>query len=148
MENRGLAPADLSRLVSKQSGLLGISGTTADMRELIARRASDERACAAVELFCYQARKFLAAYAGALGGLDTVVFTGGIGEHAAEIREQICQNLAFLGLRLDAQRNAAHRPVISVADSCVVVRVIATDEDQMIARHTRSLLHDCQGSST
>jgi acetate kinase len=141
LENRHLAVADLSRLVTKQSGLLGISGTTADMRDLVARRAADERAAAAVELFCYQAKKFLAAYAGALGGLDTVVFTGGIGQHAPEIREQICQNLEFMGLRLDAERNAASRPVISASGSSVVVRVIATDEDQMIARHTQSLLH-------
>ncbi len=148
LENRGLAPAELSRLVSKQSGLLGISGTSADMRELIGPPRSDEHARAAIELFCYQAKKFLAAYAGALGGLDTVVFTGGIGEHAAEIREQICENLEFLGLRLDAGRNAAHRPVISVSACSVVVRVIATDEDQMIARHTQSLLHDCKNPST
>jgi acetate kinase len=140
LENRGLAPGDLNRLVNKQSGLLGISGTTADMRDLIARRSSDDRAEAAIELFCYQAKKFLAAYAAALGGLDTVVFTGGIGEHAAPVREQICQGLDFLGLRLDAENNVAHRPVISSTKSSVVVRVIATDEDLMIARHTQSLL--------
>jgi acetate kinase len=120
---------------------LGISGTTADMRDLVARSASDERACAAVELFCYQAKKFLSAYAGALGGLDTLVFTGGIGQHSPEIRKQICENLEFLGLRLDAEKNAAGRPVISALGSSVVVRVISTDEDQMIARHTHALLH-------
>ncbi len=140
LENQRLAPADLTRLVNKQSGLLGISGTTADMRELLAQRAADERADAAVELFCYQAKKFLAAYAAALGGLDTVVFTGGIGEHAAPIREQICEGLEFLELRLDPEANAAQRPVISSSKSSVVVRVIPTDEDQMIARHTQSLL--------
>ncbi|HEY1785119.1 MAG TPA: acetate/propionate family kinase [Pirellulales bacterium] len=141
LESQHWAPADVTRLVSKQSGLLGISGTTADMRELMARRATDERAHAAVELFCYQAKKFLAAYAGALGGLDTVVFTGGIGQHAPEIRAQICENLEFLGLRLDAERNAAQRPVISATGSAVIVRLIPTDEDQMIARHTHALLH-------
>jgi len=140
LENHKLAVADVSRLVTRQSGLLGISGTTADMRVLLARRGSDERAAAAVELFCYQAKKFLAAYAAALGGLDTVVFTGGIGQHAPEIRQQICENLEFLGLRFDAAKNAAQQSVISTPGSSVVVRVIATDEDQMIARHTESLL--------
>jgi acetate kinase len=140
LENHKLAVADVSRLVTRQSGLLGISGTTADMRDLLTRRGSDERAAAAVELFCYQAKKFLAAYAAALGGLDTVVFTGGIGQHAPEIRQQICENLEFLGLRFDAAKNAAQQSVISTLGSSVVVRVIATDEDQMIARHTGALL--------
>jgi acetate kinase len=140
LENQRLVQADLTRLVNKQSGLLGISGTTADMRVLLAQRAADERAAAAVELFCYQAKKFLAAYAAALGGLDTVVFTGGIGEHAAPIREEICEGLEFLGLKLDSAANAAQRPIISSPTSPVVVRVIPTDEDQMIARHTQCLL--------
>ena len=140
LEDRGLSPAELSRLVDKQSGLLGISGTTADMRELLARRQSDERAAAAVELFCYQGKKFLAGYAAALGGLDRVVFTGGIGEHAAPVRAEICQGLEFLGLALDPQSNAGDRPVISSSKSSVVVHVIPTNEDLMIAQHTQSVL--------
>ncbi len=110
------------------------------MRELLAHRQSDERAAAAVELFCYQAKKFLAAYAAALGGLDRVVFTGGIGEHAAPVRAEICQGLEFLGLALDPQSNAGDRPVISSSKSSVVVHVIPTNEDLMIARHTQSVL--------
>jgi acetate kinase len=110
------------------------------MRELLARRGADERAAAAVELFTYQARKFAGAYAAALGGLDTMVFAGGIGEHAPEIRAEICAGLEFLGLRLDLQNNAAGAAVISAPDSQVLVRVIATDEDSMIARHTYQLL--------
>jgi acetate kinase len=87
-------------------------------------------------LFCYQAKKFLGALAAALGGLDTVVFTGGIGEHAASVRARICQGLEFLGIRLDDRRNAIHAPVISQHRSPITVRVIETDEDLMIARHT------------
>jgi len=141
LDNHRTTAADLAQLVTKQSGLLGISGTTADMRKLLAARGSDERARLAVEVFCYQAKKFLAGYAAALGGLDTLVFTGGIGEHAAEIRSEICAQLEFLGIHLDAARNAAHAAVISTADSPVAVRVIATNEDSMIARHTHAVLN-------
>jgi acetate kinase len=140
LESRGLDPAALSRLVNKEAGLLGVSGSSADMQDLLAREEADPRAAEAVALFCYQARKFLGALVAALGGLDTLVFTAGIGEHAAAIRARICDGLEYLGLQVDAARNAAHESIISSDTSRVVVRVIPTDEDLMIARHTHRLI--------
>jgi acetate kinase len=130
----------VSNLVNKQAGLLGVSGTSADMRDLLEREADDGRAAEAVALFCYQAKKFLGALAAALGGLDALVFTGGIGEHAAPVRERVCEGLGFLGIRLDRERNAAHAPVISSDEASVTVRVVPTDEELMVARHTRRLI--------
>jgi acetate kinase len=139
LESRGLTPAALSRLVNKEAGLLGVSGSTADMQELLERESVDSHAADAVALFCYQAQKHLGGLVAALGGLDTLVFTAGIGEHSAAIRTRICDGLAYLGLEVDAARNAAHAPVISRDASRVAVRVIPTDEDLMIARHTYRL---------
>ncbi|MHB1093866.1 acetate/propionate family kinase [Thiobacillus sp.] len=121
-------------MVNHESGLLGVSETSADMQELLAREADDIRAAEAVALFCYQAKKQVGAYAAALGGLDTLVFTGGIGENASVVRARIGEGLGFLGIELDASRNAAHADVISTDTSQVTVRVIRTDEEQMIAR--------------
>jgi acetate kinase len=140
LEEKGLSPPEVGELINTQAGLLGVSATSADMRDLLNREANDSHAAEAVALFCYQAKKFLGALAAALGGLDTLVFTGGIGEHAATVRERICEGLEFLGLRLDGSRNVEHAPVVSRDDSPVTVRVIPTDEDLMIARHTRRLL--------
>jgi acetate kinase len=140
LKERGLTPSEVSDLVNKQAGLLGVSETSADMRDLLDREAYDRRAAEAIALFCYQAKKFLGALAAALGGLDALVFTGGIGEHAAPVRERVCENLGFLGIRLDPERNAAHAPVISSDDAAVTVRVVPTDEDLMVARHTRRLI--------
>jgi acetate kinase len=140
LEKRGLTPTEVSDLVNKQGGLLGVSDTSADMRDLLDREAYDGRAAEAVALFCYQAKKFLGALAAALGGIDALVFTGGIGEHAAPVRERVCEGLGFLGIRLDPDRNAAHVPVISSEDAMVTVRVVPTDEDLMVARHTRRLI--------
>jgi acetate kinase len=98
-------------------------------------------------VFCYQARKFIGAYAAALGGLDTLVFTGGIGEHGPEIRGRICSGLEFIGVRLDAAANNSHAPVISAAGSAVTVRVIVTNEELMIARHTQRVLETNNGVS-
>src|SRR5919112_2622674 len=138
-EERGLTPTEVSNLVNKRAGLLGVSGTSADMRDLLDRELDDGRAAEAVALFCYQAKKFLGAMAAALGGLDALLFTCGIGEHSATVRERICEGLEFLGIRLDTDRNAAHAPVISSDDAAVRVRVVPTDEDLMVARHTRRL---------
>ena len=129
-------PGVLDDLVNREAGLLGVSGTSADMRDLVAREQDDPRAGEAVDLFCYQAKKFLGALAAVLDGLDTLVFTGGIGEHAAPVRRRICENLAYLGIQLDHDRNAAHAPVISREDGAATVRVVRTDENLMIARHT------------
>jgi acetate kinase len=140
LEERGLTPTEVSDLLNKQAGLLGVSGTSADMRDLLDREPEDRRAAEAVALFCYQAKKFLGALAAALGGLDALVFTGGIGEHSATVRERVCEGLEFLGIRLDTNRNAAHSSVISSEDAAVSVRVVPTDEDLMVARHTRRLI--------
>jgi acetate kinase len=110
------------------------------MRELLEVRGAEPRAALAVEVFCYRVRLQVGAYAAALGGLDTLVFTGGIGEHAAAIREEICLGLEHLGVQVDAGRNARHDAVISPENESCVVRVVRTDEDAMIARHTRELM--------
>jgi len=146
LRERGLSVSDLSDLVNKEAGLRGVSGTSGDMRDLLSREASDPRAAAAVALFCYTAKKHLGALVATLGGLDTLVFTGGIGEHAAPVRERICAGLGFLGITIDAGRNAAHAPVISADGAPVTVRVMATDEDLMIARHTFQLITHPAGS--
>ena len=112
------------------------------MRDLIERQAEDVRADEAVELFCYQARKGIGAFAAALGGLDTLVFAGGIGENAAEVRARICGGLRFLGIELDEAANAVHAPVISTAAAGVTVRVIHTNEELMIARAALRLVKE------
>src|SRR5919112_3541654 len=140
LKERGMSPTEVSDLVNKRAGLLGVSGTSADMRDLLDRESEDRRAAEAVALFCYQAKKFLGALAAALGGLDALVFTGGIGEHSATVRERVCEGLGFLGIRLDPERNAAHAPIISIDDASVTVRVVTTDEDLIVARHTRRLI--------
>jgi acetate kinase len=140
LESRGLDPYALSRLVNQESGLLGASGSSPDMEDLLTRESADPQAAEAVALFCYQARKFLGALAAALGGLDTLVFTAGIGENAPVIRARICNGLEYLGMRVDAERNQKHAPIISTDESRVVVRVIPTDEDLIIARHTHRFI--------
>ncbi len=140
LRERSLDAAALGELVNRRSGLLGVSGTSGDMRELLDLESSDPRAAEAVDLFCYQARKAVGALATALGGLDTLVFTGGIGEHAAPVRERICSGLGFLGIEVDPERNLGSLPVISPESSPVTVRVVRTDEELMIVRHTAQLL--------
>ena len=127
-------------LVNRKSGLLGVSETSGDMRDLLRLEAGDPRAADAVDLFCYQVRKWIGAFAAALGGLDILVFAGGIGEQAPAIRARICAGLEFLGIKLDATRNQANAPVISSDESRVKVRVIKANEDLMIARHTIKLI--------
>ncbi|MBE0620299.1 MAG: acetate/propionate family kinase, partial [Burkholderiales bacterium] len=123
-----------NEMVNSRSGLLGVSETSSDMRDLLEREAQDVRAAEAVALFCYQVRKWVGAFAAALGGLDTLVFAGGIGENAPVVRARICAGLDFLGIELDEKRNAANEGVISAAAGRVVVRVIRTDEELTIAR--------------
>jgi acetate kinase len=137
---RGYDAAALERLVDHEAGLLGVSGITADMQTLLAQRAYEPHAAQAVDMFCYHVRKHVGALAAVLGGLDTLVFTGGIGERAVAVRACVCDGLAHLGIRLDAGRNAAHAAVISADNSACAVRVVPTDEDLMIARHTRRVL--------
>lgn len=128
------------RMVNFESGLLGVSGHSGDMRELLAREDHDAQAAEAVELFCYQARKALGALTAVLGGLDTLVFSGGIGEHAPTVRARMCAGLGYLGLDLDPARNARADDLISTDTSGVRVRVLATDEEQMLARHAATAL--------
>jgi acetate kinase len=132
--------AAIEALLNRQSGLLALSETTSDMQALLAARSSDARAELAVAVFCYSARKWIGALSAVLGGLDTLVFTGGIGEHAAPIREEICRELSFLGIQLDPGRNARSEPVISADGSRATVRVIPTDEERVVARHTARLI--------
>jgi acetate kinase len=127
-------------LLNKQSGLLGVSATSGDMRSLLEKAKQDPHAAEAIDLFCYRAKKYLGAYAAALAGLDAVVFTGGIGERAPAIREKICSGLEFLGIHLDAAQNAANAAVISTTASRVNIRVIQTNEDLMIVQHVLAVL--------
>ena len=136
----GLSADQLDDLVNRRSGLLGVSESSSDMRDLLALQAADPRAAEAVELFCYQTRKWVGALAAVLGGLDTLVFAGGVGENAPEVRARVCEHLKFLGARLDAAANAADAPVISDGTGSVTVRVIATDEEIMIARMARDVV--------
>src|SRR5574337_104114 len=122
------------QMVNHESGLLGVSETSSDMRELLLREKEDIRAAEAVALFCYQAKKWICSLAGALEGLDTLVFAGGIGENAPEVRARVCQGLEFLGITLDGARNDASAPVISSDGTVATVRVIRTDEEWIIAK--------------
>ncbi len=140
VRTEGLDAKRFNEMVNFQSGLLGISETSADMRDLLEREAQDARAADAVAVFCYQVKKMIGAFAAALGGLDTLVFAGGIGEHATAVRGRICDGLGFLGIELDEQRNAANEGVISGGGSRVWVRVIRTDEERMIAEAVCSVL--------
>jgi len=136
-----MTAARFQRMVNHESGLLGVSAISADLRELLAREAGDGRAADAVALFCYQARKWIGAFAAVLGGLDTLAFAGGIGENAPFIRKRICDGLDFLGIELNSKRNAKNAPLISRDGGRVNVRVIRTDEELMIARSVIRVLN-------
>ena len=144
LRTQKMTPEAVDDLLNHQSGLLGISGKSADVRDLEqAAGAGDSRAALALELFAYRVRKYLGAYAAVLGGLDAIAFTGGIGEHAAGLRDRICRELEYLGVRLAADRNqqgGEGAVQISRADSLVSVWVIPTDEERQMARETAGLL--------
>lgn len=135
-----MTPDQFQHMVNHQSGLLGISETSSDVRQLLQCEAGDLRAAEALALFCYQARKWIGAFAAALGGLDTLVFSGGIGEHHPIIRQRICEGLEFLGIELDFGRNAGNEALVSSDASAIAVRVIHTDEQIVIARSVASVL--------
>jgi acetate kinase len=147
MAKEGLTSQEAETLLNKQSGLLGISGLTNDMRELLdeAHENDDRRARLAIGIFCYRARKYIGAYLAAMGGADAVIFTGGIGENSAEVRASICQGLEWMGLELDAERNAAHtggrEGLISHDHARLAAYVIPTDEELLIARDTVRCVH-------
>jgi acetate kinase len=136
----GRSPDELEDLLTHQSGLAGISGGISDMRELLEREPESPSCRLAISIYCYEIRKRIGSYAAALGGLDTLVFSGGIGEHAPPVRERICGGLEFLGIALDEDRNGANEPIISRAGARVVVRVIPTNEEIVIARAGVTLL--------
>ena len=136
----GMSTERFTQLVNRESGLLGISGVSSDIRDLLARESSDVRAGEAIELFCYEIAKRIGALAAAMGGIEGLVFTGGIGENAAPIRARICERLGFLGIRLDPARNDAGAPVISHERATVPVRVMHTDEERVIAESVVRIL--------
>lgn len=138
----GYTHEQLEKMLNRESGLLGVSGTSGDMKTLLDSREKDAFADQAVRMFCYGIRKFIGGYAAVLGGLDTLVFTGGIGERAAAVRAEICQGLEFLGIELSPELNSRHAAIISLPNGRCTVRVIATDEDLMIARHTFTTIRD------
>ena len=145
VNQKGYDGRRLERLVNHESGLLGVSAISSDVKTLLERRAAEPNAALAIEMFCYQVRKQIGALAAVLGGLDLLVFTGGIGERAAAVRFEVCRGLEYLGITVDERRNEAHADPISSADASsaagkCLVRVIATNEDLMIARHTQRLI--------
>jgi len=140
MREHGLDVPGIERLVDRESGLLGVSGMTSDMRTLLKRRDSEPHAAQAIAMFSYHARKAIGALAAVLGGVNLLVFTGGIGENAAPVRGEICEGLGYLGIHLAPDRNGADADTISTEASPCAVRVVPTNEDLMIARHTYALL--------
>ncbi len=136
----GMTPERFQRMVNQESGLLGVSETSADLRDLLARRDGDVRAAEAIELFCYRIKTGIGSLSAALGGLDVLIFSGGIGENSPEVRRRACEGLGFLGVDLDEARNAVGEPLISTPASAVRVRVIRTDEEAMIAREAVRLV--------
>ena len=142
METESLTLNQFSQLVNHQSGLLGVSEISADMRELIRRQHTDSQAAEAIELFCYQSKKWIGSFAAVLDGLDTLIFTGGIGENSPEVRERVCHGLTFLGIELNEKRNRENEAVISSENSLISVRVIKTNEELMIAVLVNKILNE------
>ncbi len=140
LREKGYDADRLEELIDRKSGLIALSGDTSDMRALVEERDRNPRAALAIDAFCYYARKHVGALAAVLGGLDTLVFTGGIGEKAATVRAEICRGLQHLGVELDDERNERDADVISAWASECIVRVARTDEDLVIARHTAALV--------
>jgi acetate kinase len=138
LQHEQMPAAAIETLIYERSGLFGVSGLSSDMRTLLASQLPSAKE--AVDLFVYRIRRELGSLTAALGGLDALVFTGGIGEHAVEIRARVCHDAEWLGVRLDDAANAAGGPRISGTGSAVSVLVVSTDENLMIARHTRRLL--------
>jgi acetate kinase len=139
-----MTPGQFQKMVNHESGLLGISETSSDLRDLLDQEGDDMRAQEAIALFCYQVRKWIGSFAAALGGLDTVVFSGGIGENSPVIRERICLDLGFLGIGIDHSRNASGAALISEDGARVKVQVIPTNEELMIARTVSRLLRNAE----
>jgi len=144
MNERGMDARSVEQLLTRESGLLGVSGISSDMRTLLANEGKDPRAANAIELFVYRTLREIGSLVAALGGLDSIVFTGGIGEHAATIRARVCESLRWLGLELDRSGNEQGHPRISAPDSKINAWVIPTNEELMIAMHAQRLISSTQ----
>ncbi len=142
MKFEKLSPKEFNQLINHESGLLGISETSSDMRELMEAEDINGYAKEAIELFCYQTKKWIGSFAVVLGGLDTLVFSGGIGEHSFEVRSKICDNLKFLGIELNKKDNKNNEAIISTEASSVTVRVIRTNEEIMIAELVNDIFNN------
>jgi len=140
LRTESMSAQQFQTMVNHESGLLGLSESGADVRDLLKRESSDARAREALDLFCYQAKKWIGSFSAALGGLDTLVFAGGIGENSAAVRMRICAGLEYLGVQIDASRNERHEAVISLQGAPVTLRVIRTDEESVIAAATAQVL--------
>jgi acetate kinase len=141
LQQEGLGAAQLSDLVNHQSGLLGVSGISSDMQDLLSRESREVAAAEAVEMFCYQVKKAIGAFAAVLGGLDALVFTGGIGENSPVVRSRVCAGLEFLGIELDQRANENNAVSIFLRDRPVGVYAIPTNEERVIAQQTLKLLN-------
>ncbi len=141
MKSENLTPKQFNNMINHDSGLLGISETSSDMRDLLSKESDDIRAAEAVALFCYQAKKWIGSFAAALGGLDTLVFAGGIGENCPSIRSIICEGLGFLGISLNEKQNRKNAQIISKENNSVTIHVIHTNEEWMIARTVSQVLN-------
>ncbi|HTB26953.1 MAG TPA: acetate/propionate family kinase, partial [Puia sp.] len=134
MNSEGLTPDGYNNLINHACGLLGVSETSSDMKDLLGKESEDIRAAEAIALFCYQVKKWIGSYTAVLGGLDIMVFSGGVGENAATVRSRICEGLQFMGIELNEEQNQSGAKIISVEKSRVKVYVIPTDEELMIAK--------------
>jgi acetate kinase len=141
IKSENLTPKQFNKLINHESGLLGISETSSDMKDLLAKETDDVRAEEAVELFCYQVKKWIGSFSAALGGLDTLVFSGGIGENCPVIRSRVCEGLEFLGIELEEKRNLVNAQVVSKENRKTIVRVIHTDEELMIAKTVNQIIN-------
>jgi len=141
MNSENLSPKQFNHLINHDSGLLGVSEISSDLRDLLEQETNDIRAAEAVALFCYQAKKWVGSFVAVLGGLDMLVFAGGIGENSPQIRMRICEGLQCFGIELDEKHNNTNAPVISTENSRVTVRVINTDEEWMMAKTVREMLN-------
>jgi acetate kinase len=143
---KSLSPSQISQIVNHQAGLLGVSEISSDMKVLLEKEIDNRQAAEAVDLFCYQAKKHLGSLVAVLGKVDMLVFTGGIGENAPSVRQRICKDMSSLGIQLDSISNNSNEPIISTADSPVVVRVMKTNEELMIARHSCKCIQEMKNS--
>lgn len=141
-QHEGMNPEQIYKMMNHESGLKAISGTSGNLRDLIKLEQANKYASDAVNFFCYNARKWISSMAAAMGGINTLVFSGGVGQNIPEVRARICEQLGFLGISLDTEKNGANDHIISASNSDVLVRVIQTNEELVIAQHTYDVLSE------